>query len=1082
MDNEPAQLAHVAEDENGFQTVLAGSVLHGYNAVLDVPRVYRAIAGEEGLETAVDAATKRTPEMVLIHGPRLSGFLEPGRLTDVIESAYEATLQEQGTGLRAYQLTKNLVKTIGRQRVMKDAHNAMDAGTFFGAQTDPYMVREVATLGLITPDEALGICFAALKRGEGSKGLYNIPKIAALAANPQDMLRRIKEMALAIVDDPETGEEVVTDLAIFFSNKYDPSYDEDFSAQMMTEIKQQRGAIALLGLISSHCKDEYDRELIDEIVAEALRTFRTTLDVQERLKIAKALVPIIGDFDSGLKQDLITCYAKNDPSDFIFSWELRPETVESDDEKEQLRQSVFVAINQLEPMRVFSRINTLRDWFEEGDERLRMAVLARCEGLTGMDTAGMNSDILDFLGRQEMQDIFTRILSTNEEPAALQLTLSAAIKMFGFYEAKNMFADQIYTNPDLAIGILAKNHMMLETDEVVVGLIHMVIDHEKLYGLMGQLSHIACRLPKAEFMAILETAVVQTPQSLLEQLQTLLPLIGEESARRLANAVMRQNPALVLSSLKLLPHGTIKDANEVISFMKQDERTKLAPKYFQRIMKRLPRADDTTAFFILSQESAHVYVKLNAVIAMAEDKGTAMLKRIQGSMVTTNERMEPDSISLACLMAAETVEPETVQTADDAKKYAVIAINRRLGSTLEPAEFAALETKLGDLIPLSMYALFINGQNRSFQENGAYLREIVTQLDAGTYQAWRYGDREEYINEQIIPGINEEQYAVWQRSISTESRDVVADDAVSVARKIQEAISRGLLDNGAIENLSRFDDPIRALDEINTSLRGVGQRISEVYIMKKTGALTEEQANAEVAKLQEELQELELATSIIRLSGITADEVAAGVLFNEKGRPTKVTIQGALHAVIARFGAEALGAFGQLETMLENYRKAATTDMGNIMVCDVDDFQTTFEIGARPGGSCQHYELGQFNVGLPGYFEPGVKIIGVKNENNKLVARAVVRLAFGQNEQAVMVLEPVYMSQASNDIEAAVMAHAKKKADMMGIQLLHTEKGGRQHAELRNQRAPSLYSDVFGGIIQKGNGTIVSKQELAAVN
>lgn len=486
-------------------------------------------------------------------------------------------------------------------------------------------------------------------------------------------------------------------------------------------------------------------------------------------------------------------------------------------------------------------------------------------------------------------------------------------------------------------------------------------------------------------------------------------------------------------------------------------------------MKRLPKAKETTEFLILSNEAERVYVKLNIIISVGENRGIEMLLRIRDTMGKFSERAELDSISLSALMAAEGVDSEMVQTVNDAKRNAVIAINKRLGSTLNPGEFAALEAKLGSLVPLSMYSLFITDTNKPYQENGKYLREVVSHLDSGSYESWRYGDRVAFIREAIIPELTQEQYALWQKSISEESSDIVADDAVSVARRVQEVITRGLLENHTIEKLASLEEPVATLGDIRAELGDIGKRISEVHKMKKAGALSEEAATTQVSVLQVQKRELELATVIVRLSKVTPDEVAAGVLFNEKGKPTKSTIEGSLNLIVERYGVEAMEAFGQLATVLGNYRDASTTDIGNITVSDVDDFQTTFEIGANPVGSCQHYELGQYNTGLPGYFEPSVKIISVKNGKGKLVARAVLRLASDNDNQPVMVLEPTYMSQASDDIEGAILAHAKRKAHNMGIQLYTESRGGRKDIQLCSQRAPRIYSDAFGGLIEKGD-------------
>ena len=171
-------------------------------------------------------------------------------------------------------------------------------------------------------------------------------------------------------------------------------------------------------------------------------------------------------------------------------------------------------------------------------------------------------------------------------------------------------------------------------------------------------------------------------------------------------------------------------------------------------------------------------------------------------------------------------------------------------------------------------------------------------------------------------------------------------------------------------------------------------------------------------------------------------EVVSGKLHNENGRPTQATIAETLDRLAATDGLrQSSETFDQLRGMLNSYAATTTTDIGRIVVSDVDDYQTTIEIGANPVGSCQHYESGSFNEGLLGYFEPGVKIITVRNDNGGLIARAILRLAFDPDGSPAMVLEPTYTSQASNDIEGAVKDHAKAKAASMGIRLYGSRVG-----------------------------------------
>jgi hypothetical protein len=1068
VDNEVTQLQHVAQDEAGFQAVLAGSVLHGYGTALGMPEVYKAIAGATAFEAEIDETIEKAPNLILSHIRNLSTVLGEDSLNKKVTAAYRTISQNEKKHLHPYEVSRELMQIIGQERLSEDVRKEIATGDFFVGKMSLDMVRNIAKLELISADEALAISLDALRKDQAFLNTQYLEDIVALSEDPTTAWKQVQDTVLAIVDDPDASEAHVADVAQSFSNEYRESYDQSFALKLLNGIKDVRGPLALLGVVSLRGNKELIQELVDKGVAEVLQAFNEGTDERKRGEFAKALVPISEEFDVATRQELIRCYAENDPYSFLFSWALKPGEGKTDAENEFLRENALSAIEKLDSSQFMNCVSDLRNWFSPSDPRLREAVLAKSIKLDDLGTGSGLQALMDIISKEELEKLFVRMFADSEDSWVLQSTFSSATKVFGFEEAKSIFADQIRSKPDLALGLIRNNQMML-SDEELSELIQVIVDNDKLYRLMSQLDHLAYRLPRPELVNLLEAAVNASPRLLLGQLKSLSGVLDEATTSRLIDAVMRQNPALVLSSLKQLPEGIVDGADEVIAFMKSDERTALAPKYFHKMMKQLPKVEDTTAFIILSREAQRVYAKLNKVLSMDEGKGSGMLMRIKDTIGTSSERGELDSISFASLMAIEGVDPETIQTVDDAKRNTVVTLNKRLGSELDPARFAELEQKLGSLVPISMYSLLINDDmGRAYQENGKYLKEVISQLDSGYYRMWRYGDRAELINEKVIPEVTQSQYAAWQQVVSVESADIVADDAASVAQKIQEVIARGLLENNTIQKLSNLEDPTASLDDIRTELSTAGARISEIHRMKKAGKLSDEDATAQVTELQNQMSELDLAMNVVRLSHVTPAEVTAGVLFNESGRPTRVTIDNSLNQIVERYGTEAMEAFGQLQTVLENFREAATTDIGNITVSDVDDFQTTFEIGANPVGSCQHYELGQQNVGLPGYFEPSVKIITVRNEKNRLVARAIVRLAADDANQPVMVLEPVYTSQASNDIEDAIKTHAKTKANSMGIQLLREEKGGRKDIHLPEQRAPVVYSDVFGGIREKG--------------
>ena len=249
-----------------------------------------------------------------------------------------------------------------------------------------------------------------------------------------------------------------------------------------------------------------------------------------------------------------------------------------------------------------------------------------------------------------------------------------------------------------------------------------------------------------------------------------------------------------------------------------------------------------------------------------------------------------------------------------------------------------------------------------------------------------------------------------------------------------------------------------------------GKQIGEVNRSKQNGELNEVEAAEKISELELTKKDYEFKMNLVRLLDVTPEEVSSGVLFNEKRNPTKVEISAVVGELLARSGDEGLEALQQLSRMLESFNQNSS-NKENLIATDTDDFGTTLAIGANPVGSCQHYETGQYRLGLFSYFDPAAKIVTIKGENGAFLSRAVLRLAEGIDKQPVLVLEPTYSSVASGDAANLVTEHAKTKAEKMGVDLYVQDTGSgllsqmvlQQQVSMMATRSPAAYSDLFDG-------------------
>ncbi len=604
----------------------------------------------------------------------------------------------------------------------------------------------------------------------------------------------------------------------------------------------------------------------------------------------------------------------------------------------------------------------------------------------------------------------------------------------------------------------------------LVEVVDRAIEAGEIALVANKLNYLALNLPPDQLVELvdklIEAGAISMVADRLDYLADKLPpdKLVEVVDRAIEAGGTRVNEVIDLYRLGGLPHPSGEGVTQMTKLMELDDRSGLAPGYFQEIIRRLPRAEGKPSFAILFKEAMDTYSQIDNILGGGYE-AREMLVRIQATLGRRGPGADRDSIALANAVLRQGCDPAEIETALEAKAYPLHSLNRDLGLELDVSEASIdqLTEAMGNLLPASIYA------RQADQPVRSRLAEIITALASDSYHHHKYPARQPLIEAGILPPIDEAAYQRWQTANTTDSAEVVANTAADVSDKIRQVVGPALSSHRQLEDFNHLPDPKAKIEAIGAALAQLGQQIGATHRQKQHGEISPDQAEVAVASLGAQKQQLELARDAVRLAGVTGSEVASGKLHNEDGRPTQATISQTLDKLAAIDLGQSSETLSQLREMLDNYAAAATTDIGRIIVSDVDDYQTTIEIGANPVGSCQHYESGSLNQGLLGYFEPGVKIITARNDNGGLIARAILRLAFDPDGSPAMVLEPTYTSQASNDIEGAVKDHAKAKAANMGLQLYSSGSSEKTTITLPQlSGAPQGYSDLATGLYKSG--------------
>lgn len=155
-----------------------------------------------------------------------------------------------------------------------------------------------------------------------------------------------------------------------------------------------------------------------------------------------------------------------------------------------------------------------------------------------------------------------------------------------------------------------------------------------------------------------------------------------------------------------------------------------------------------------------------------------------------------------------------------------------------------------------------------------------------------------------------------------------------------------------------------------------------------------------------------------------------------------------------------------LETALSPKKKKTESRISDWTVVDTDHWEDMLLCGTEVLGSCQNINGGSYyNKCLLGYALDGKnRLIAVKDETGKIVARAIFRLLWDEKEKTpVLFLERIYQGGgAPSHVNEALNKMALKRSEAMGIPLASTEKPYKNTLVSLGSKAPFEYVDAVG--------------------
>jgi hypothetical protein len=390
-------------------------------------------------------------------------------------------------------------------------------------------------------------------------------------------------------------------------------------------------------------------------------------------------------------------------------------------------------------------------------------------------------------------------------------------------------------------------------------------------------------------------------------------------------------------------------------------------------------------------------------------------------------------------------------------------------------------------VPLTVYY----AQYKDSPEHAEILKNILKSLLADEYQAWKYGDLQELKARNYIPqNLKPEQYKAWQQDDSSSLFESLETSTEEAALSIRQDLTNNLF-HFKIKELEGIELDESLLADIVKELASVGQELAKankaISELKKNGQIESDEYKTLLMsgeQLKADRNLLITIRSMVRLANLKPQEVASGYLMEGKDAKKKGdTLNQVIDSIARAIDPEGKFVLEGIKQKINSFRSQNKSKQ-NLICADSGTAEDFLLVGSRPVGSCQHYLNGSYNDCLLGYSGPEVKILMLRNEKDKVVARSIFRLLSDENGDPVLHVEQIYSSSMNFGVFRAIYSHALKKSESLGIPVCisSSEVEGEATASKANKltetfnfgekipslisygtRAPKVYVDSAGG-------------------
>lgn len=231
-------------------------------------------------------------------------------------------------------------------------------------------------------------------------------------------------------------------------------------------------------------------------------------------------------------------------------------------------------------------------------------------------------------------------------------------------------------------------------------------------------------------------------------------------------------------------------------------------------------------------------------------------------------------------------------------------------------------------------------------------------------------------------------------------------------------------------------------------------------------------AEADIKKLVAVRDQLDLASDIVRLASISSGEVRRRGMRDARGILKRGALLRHIDNMKAKLASKSLAFMGTLENIavLLHGTETPGSIIQGLTIEETDHPKDMIEMGKYPSGasSCQNFEGDvSFNHCLLAMMaDADKKLILIRKQDGTIIARAVMKLVWLQDDTPALFLAPTYtsVSKADHDFDVDINAYAYAKAEEMGgVRVLRGSTRSAMLVKVRESRNGSQYEDGATG-------------------